>query len=132
MTLSQSPKGPWGGLKQLPRRRRLPRSNLYLTNGPDLRERMAVSRFDIVSACLFSLVLFVAGLLWVSNGETIWAKALDAAGLPLIYLFVDGALWLSKALPFFHRSVAARTLLVGLPALLIGVVVMLAISLNFG
>lgn len=128
MTLSQTPKGPWDGLKQLPKRRRLPRSNLYLAPGPDLRERMAGARWDIQVALFGNLLLFLAFLFFNAKGATFLERCLDAAEVPIAFMVVSAGMGAARAVPFLHRHYLARLFLVGLPILVLAGIVVISIG----
>ena len=107
-------------------RTRLPRSSLRPT--PDLRDRLAVSRFDVAYALIFAAGIFLTVILWFSNGTTLAARVADAATTAIPWLIAPVVMWLSKAIPFFHRNETARWLLVGTPALLVAMIVLALIA----
>ena len=107
-------------------RTRLPRSSLRPT--PDLRDRLAVSRFDVAYALIFAAGIFLTVILWFSDGTTLAARVADAATTAIPWLIAPVVMWLSKAIPFFHRNETARWLLVGTPALLVAMIVLALIA----
>lgn len=121
MSHLQHPRGPWDGLTPMPRRRRrFPRSRIHPGTGPHLRERMAISWFE-VSVSLFVLVLiYLLGVFWWAEGATLSERSLKASGLPIVFLASNLASWASRAIPFFYRNHLARLPLIGLPAFLLG------------
>ena len=109
-------------------RTRLPRSSLRPT--PDLRDRLAVSRFDVVYALIFAAGIFLTVMLCFSAGATLGARFADAATTAIPWLIAPVVMWLSKAIPFFHRNETARWILVGAPALLVAMIVLALIGGN--
>ncbi len=106
-------------------RTRLPRSNLRAV--PDLRDRLALSRFDVGYAVLFGAGTFLTTMLWFSDGGTWSARFGDGMGTAAMWLIAAVVMWLSKAIPFFHRHETVRWLVIGTPAL-IAAAVLLALS----